>query len=511
MPEVDRLLVPHAAEASWSRVGAIAIPTAFVLATFALASNVVPSADTWWHLAAGRWILQHRAIPHQDPFSFSAAGKPWIAHEYLFEILMFWLHRWGGFAALTLANAVLLMMAFWLVAQCIPGRRTLAYAVTLLAVCSAHPAFALRPQSVSIFFGAAFLWIIHKYFQDHRARRFLLLPCLMLLWVNFHAGYLLGIALVVALGGGQMLDRLVHRETASPRTWSALVAAGIACVAVIPLNPNGFEMLRYPFDVMRMKTTYDIIEWQPPRLTQPAFYPFIVLAALAFFALVSSERKYRPSQFLVYGGALFAALHSARNVPVFSLIAVPLIVEHLRIPDWKAWQKFSPTLRTCAAALLLLLSLTLSVKYTVGGVKFQVSAEHDVFPQAALTYLSQHRLPANVLNDYAFGGYMIWRLYPDYKVYIDGRADLYGDAFVAQYLDMYRAQYVPDAFLQNANVNTVILSPSSYLGTILKIEIPANRWHIAYQDSVATIFVRGSDDSAVAQNTVRALHPEQGQ
>jgi hypothetical protein len=235
----------------------------------------------------------------------------------------------------------------------------------------------------------------------------------------------------------------------------------------------------------------NISEWRPPALEDPHLYPFIALTVLTLLALLFAARKYRPGQFFVYAVFLYLALKSARNVPLFVLIAVPLLAEHLRVPALRPLKKMSSAMATAAAFALLFLSAVACVRYTLRGIAFQSAAERILFPADAVSFLQAHHLSPNVLNDYSFSGFLIWRLYPEYKVYVDARADLYGDAFLAEYLDIYNARINPDAFLDRMQVNTVILSPACDLSRILRMESAANRWRIAYEDHLAIIFVRG--------------------
>jgi hypothetical protein len=464
---------------------------AFCLALFGLCSSAIASADTWWHLATGRWIVEHHAIPHTDPFSFATAGKPWVAHEYLTDILIFLLHRAGGFIALATVNALLLTSAFAIVAHSARAPLWVAYASALFAAFAARPAFALRPQSISLLFGAAFLWIIRRALRKHQPKWLIALPFLMLLWVQLHAGYLLGIAFIGLFLFADLVDWLAQRSNTHPREWLPLIAAGVACVAVVPLNPNGFTMLTFPFFVMRMRINQTIQEWRPANFHDPHLYPFLALAVITLLAMMFSRHRYRAGQFLIYGVLLTAALKSARNLPVFCLVAVFLLAEHLSLPSVTShlWPS-SALLRTTAAIAILAAAGFFCAHASANGLAFQALAEKNLYPLKAVTQIKERHLPPNVLNDYSFGGYMIWRLYPQYQVYIDGRADLYGDDFLERYVAIYNGERDPQPFLDSTHINTVILSPSAGLTTILRMLTVQGSWKLEYEDPVAAIFVR---------------------
>ena len=494
-------------DARFARLSSLCLGLAFYLALFGLCSGAIASADTWWHLATGRWIVNHHAVPHADPFSFATAGKPWVAHEYLTDILMFFLHRAGGFIALAAVNALLLTLAFAIAARAARAPRWLAYAAALFAAWAARPAFALRPQSISLAFGSAFLWIIRESLQRHQPKWLFALPCLMLLWVQLHAGYLLGIAFIGLLLLAEVLDWVAKRGHTQPREWWPLLAAGVACVAVVPINPNGFTMLTFPFFVMRMKINQTIQEWRPPNLHDPHLYPFVALAILTLLALVSSRERYRPGHFLVYAMLLAAAFKSARNIPVFCLVACILLAEQLRLPDLDRFRERAPVpWRTVAAVLVLAVAGYFCAQSAASGLAFQALAEKNIYPRDAVSYLAVHPLPPNLLNDYTFGGYLIWRLYPQYPVYVDGRADLYGDDFLAEYVEIYNAERDPRPFLDRNGINTVILAPSAGLSTLLRMMIVQGSWKVEYEDAHAVVFVRISALKRTAPSREATAH-----
>lgn len=476
-----------------ARYARLFLGLAFGLALFGICSSAIASADTWWHLATGRWIVEHHAVPHTDPFSYATVGKPWVAHEYLTDILMFFLYRAGGFIALATANALLLASAFAIVALSSRAPRWLAYAAALFAAFAARPAFALRPQSISLVFGAAFLWLIRRSLQDHQPKWLIALPCLMLLWVQLHAGYLLGLIFLGLLLAAEIMDWLCKRSATRPREWLPLIAASVACVVVVPLNPNGFTMLTFPFFVMRMKINQTILEWQAPNLHDPHLYAFLGLVLATFVAMLLSRDRYRPGQFLIYAVLLAAALKSARNIPVFCLVAPLLLADHLWLPQSAhALPRLTSRVRVVTATVLLAIAAYFCAHAAADGLAFQAMAEKNQYPREAVSYLAEHHVPKNVLNDYTFGGYLIWRLYPEYQVYVDGRADLYGDDFLLNYVAIYNGERSPQPFLDTTRIDTVILAPSAGLTPLMRLLTAQGSWRLVYEDVHAVIFVRNS-------------------
>lgn len=472
----------------------------FLATCLGICSGAIASSDTWWHLATGRWIFQHHAVPHQDLFSFTVAGKPWIAHEYLTELGMYLLHRAGGFALLSVLNALLLTLAFWLVLQRCKGRPWVNVAVVLLAAWAALPGFAIRPQSITLLFGAATLWIVDEYLryseqgQERVGRRvLLLLPLMTLLWAQMHGGFLLGAGLLGAIVLTECVDWFCKRGGAGPETWLALGATGVACLVLALLNPNGFALLRFPFDVMGMKSNAMISEWQRPALELPQFYPFVGLVVLTLAAMMFSPKRYRPGQFILFSLFVYAALRSGRNIPIAAIVLAPLAAEHLR-SGWllARLDRISATTRYATVSALAIIAAGFGVYGVVKGVRFQQSAEEKIFPSRAVTYIAEHHLAPNLLNDYGYGGYLIWRLYPEYKVYVDGRADLYGDSFLKDYIDLHNGQTNPKPVIARDQIRTVILQRSSTLAGLFYMMTGNNSWRLVYDDGNTVVFVPGT-------------------
>jgi hypothetical protein len=408
---------------------------------------------------------------------------------------MYWIHHLGGFTALALVNAALLAFAFWLLYRSSEGPEWMRVTAIVIGAWAARPGFALRPNTITFVMGAAFLFVARQYLRDGRALRLAWLPVLTVVWVQMHAGYYLGPALLLAVATAELIDSLARRSQVERSRLARLVIAAAACVAVVPLNPNGAAMWRYPFAVLTMKSNRFIAEWQAPQLERSLFYPFISLALLTLLAMMFSRERYRPGQFLMFAAVLAMALRSGRNIPIFVLIAAPLLAEHARVAWARKFCSKSARSRRAWAYGVVATCAVGCVMQTKAAIEFHRDAESALYPKAAVDYLVEHNLKPNLLNDYAYGGYLIWRLdsenhAPAYKVLIDGRADLYGDAFVLPYFDIYMGFENPEPLLTNAKINTVLLSPNCGLAGLFRIKTGNDSWQLIYEDRRAVIFAR---------------------
>ena len=460
-----------------------------LLGVFAFCVPAIPSADMWWHLSTGRYVLQNHSVPHSDPFSATIAGKPWTAHEWLSGVIFYFLYSQLGSAGPLLLTAFVLTMAFWFAYLRSGGLLLVRVLALVLGVSAASPIFSVRPQIFTYLLASVFLFVLSRYFETGSYKFLILLPLLTVLWVNLHGGYVLGLTLILLFAAGAVADWLVGQADAltTRRRVGLLLLACVACLIVVPLNPNGFAMFTYPVATLRAwGSQTDIMEWRSPDFHLPIFHPLAALMLLTVAALALSPKRPRPCQVLVFVFFLFTALYAMRNLPFFVLVAFPLLAEYTLLPIGKL-----PTLRfrlqKLVQAAALLLAAVGCGKIVSSRIARELDWEQSRFPARAASFLDAQKLPARLFNSYDFGGYLIWRLYPRYQVYIDGRTDLYGHAFFENFLQVYQVSIDPRSTLDGHGIRTVLVEPSSRLAGFLRTQ---NDWRLVYQDPVAVIFSR---------------------
>lgn len=383
---------------------------------------ILNDGDTLWQIRAGEWILDHRAIPSTDPFSFTAGEKPWFAHEWLAEVLMALAHRMGGMqgimmlaaAASGLTAAVLLHH----LRRFLPG----IYAVLglIVALSNAAPSLLARPHVLA--WPCLVLWC--GGLVTARARRtapsFALLP-VMLLWVNLHGSFMLGLLLTGAFLVEALLDPAInHRRVLT--SWSAflLAAWGVALV-----NPDGIGGVLFPFHLVGMKSLAWIGEWQATDFSRVQPLELILLAGLALG--LSGTLTLPPMRLLMLLGLIHGALSHARNEQILGLIGALILAEPIgarlaRGPAEAlngAWRGLTAGAAGLAAlALVVRIGMPLAPERT--GAAFAIML--DRVPAAVRA--------RPVLNDYSLGGQLIFH---GERPFVDSRADLHGDAFLTRY------------------------------------------------------------------------------
>lgn len=472
-----------------------------LLVLFILATREVTDPDFWWHLRAGQYIFETRSIPHTDIFSFTFNGREWVTHEWLSEVLIYLLFRVAGWGGLVTAFALIVTGAFALSyyhCEKQGANPFVAWGAVLLGAITTAPVWGVRPQMFSLLLTSIYLYILMNWLRGGTARSVWLLPPLLLMWVNLHGGYVLGLVLITIALAGMVLDGLLEKRGRREVFRRAIVLGLVltVCVVVVPLNPNGLRLFTYPFETLASSVMQENIEeWFSPNFHQPRFLPLAMLMFATFTALALSVKRVRASELLMLCATGYAVLRSGRHLPIFAFAAVPLLAEHaslwIKSQDWtSALFKPESAVSKQQAVLryaVLILALGIGLVNVRKVVARQAETEANYFPASAVEFIRAQNLPDPIFNRYDWGGYLIWKLYPARRVYIDGRADVYGDAFIEEFLRTGKGQGDWRAPLRRFSIRTVLVKPDSPLASLLLKE---DGWSKAFEDSQAVVLIK---------------------
>lgn len=427
------------------------------------ASGLLGDPDTYWHIVVGRWILAHHAVPHADIFSYSKAGAPWVPHEWLAETIFAPLYDGWGWNGLVLVTALSLAATLAILTRALlrwlePVHALAAVAAAwglILAHLLARPHILTLPIMV--------LWFAALVDARERDRAPpLWLAALMALWANLQGGYMFGLVFAALFAGEALL--------AAPNRVARLVVIkqwgtfGVVSLAASLLTPNGFAGWWLPFHLLSMKFALSVlVEWQSPNFqtVQPLEIWLVVALALALGFGVKLPLT-RIAMLLLL---LHMSLAHRRQAEVLGLVA-PLLVA----PAVGAFIR-NRSRRHQAAALFAYAPLV---------------RKPDVYtPSAALNFAAAHDLTGPVFNDYGFGGYLI---FSGVKPFIDGRTDMYGDAFVKRYVEATRGVTgeLP-AMLDQYHATWTLFAAKSPAVTLMD---HLTGWKRVYADDTAVIHVR---------------------
>ena len=469
----------------------------FMLLIFAAAARPISDPDFWWHLRTGQYIAETKTIPYTDMFSTLRFGSEWVTHEWLSEVLMYSIFRVAGFAGLIIFFALIITTAFWTTYRlCLKrtGQPYIAGLVTILCAAATMPTWGVRPQMFSILFAGVFLVILDKYCGNEKTRLIWWLIPLMVLWVNMHAGFAAGIALIGITVVGLALDaRIRHKDSVSSifLRIRRLCLVGVLAGTAVLLNPNGLRIYSYPIETLKSQAQMRYIqEWRTPNFQDPTFLALLILILLMFCVLALPNKRPRPSEMLIVIATLAATLRSARNVPFFALVAAPTLASQLW--SWFSVHRkskssgFAPVLSVLIFVILPAIVAVISVRRAVAR---QPQVEAENFPVAAVEFIKSQNISQPIYNEYHWGGYLIWKLYPQYRVYIDGRADVYGDAIMEEFFVVHDGEQAWRTPLDKYGIRSVLVEPNTAIATLLR-EDPA--WQKIFEDQQAVIFIRST-------------------
>ena len=472
------------------------------LGLFAMAARGVHDPDLWWHLRAGQEIVTSHHVPHQDIFSFTRYGHPWVAHEWLTEIFLSLIFRAAGWTGLMLAFAGIISATFLLLYRQCAGKPYIAGLVVALGALATIPSWGVRPQMISLLLATIFLGLLRaaESGEARDLRRLWWMPGLMVLWVNLHGGYLLGPALMGITLAGWAVQAWLGLDSwpEARRRLRQLGLALAACLAVIPLNPNGWEIYRYPFQTLESKAMMQyIVEWASPNFHSTDFKPLLGLLLLTWLVVALARKRPSPTQLLLLLATAYGALYSTRHVPIFMLVAVPILAQGVQdLAGQRQW--FREAAESPLAPMKLSVNLVLVVAIAaMAGVrvhqlsKNQAKDQAKIFPEAVTAFLLRDHPPAPMFNYYDWGGYFIARLYPTYRVFIDGRADVYGK-LMDTFSETSRGQGNWREGLEKYGVNTVVVPPTTGLAALLRLDAG---WKKEFEDKQAVVFVRAAPAS----------------
>ncbi len=408
-----------------SREGLI-IAAVAALAVYGLAllsPAIFNDADTYWHVRAGQWMLAHHAVLSTDPFSLSFAGKPWETQEWLAEIGMagaFQAFGWSGVAVLTglsmalAAGLLALYLARWL--EPVP-----CIVVLVLALGCVMPDYLARPHILALPFLVAWIIGLANAAAARRAPHWTLLP-VMAVWANLHGSFIFGIALIFPFA----LEAARGDRAAFARIAKAWGLFAVGAVAAALLNPRGVSGLLFPLQLMHLKSLSAIGEWQSPDFHK--LNPMEIAVLTAVFFLIWRGVRLPVVRLLVLLGLFHLALQHARYDMLLGIAGAILLAEPVGMslrggaPSRTPWRYQGVAIAGLAAAMLVCATIRIAwpVRRTDGPGS----------PISELAALPPSVAAQPVFNNYAFGGLLI---FDGIKPLVDSRADLYGDAYLADY------------------------------------------------------------------------------
>jgi len=484
-------------------IGNVVFVSIFLVLLLGLGSGngLLYDGDTGYHIRAGEEILKNWQVPDHDIFSAHLPPMKWTAHEWLSEVILATLFKISGLTGIVVFFAVLLAATHWLLYFILTKRSTnlaLVTIITFLATATSSSHWLARPHAFSLLFTVAWYYLLDRFQYDNRATlRYL--PILMIFWVNLHGGYFFGIVLVFLYLGGNFLSSLFSPPRDS-KVYREKIKSLLFCltftVMACGINPLGFKILAFPVQMVSNRFLMDrVIEFLSPNFHEALPFEYMLLVTIGALALSRA-----PLNFIECGLLLMVshmALYSARYMSLFAVIVAPILLkcgESVLANSTVVVGRFLQTRnrnlmeidKNVNGYIWPIGTILLVVGLGLAG-RLHFTFDEKRFPVAAVRFLDREPVKGNMFNNDEFGDYIIFSAWPRYKVFMDGRSDMYGEKLGAAYLQVANVQPGWKEVLTHYKIGWVIFDTNSPLTTALNGDPD---WFPIYTDEVATIFVK---------------------
>lgn len=483
------------------RLYALLVFAALPLSALVLTNKADP--DLWMHLRAGRLMVETHDAPRQDPFSFAIEGKPWVDHEWLFQLLAFGIFAGFGAAGLMAAKGLVGAATMGCIygaassrAESLPVRAFVFLASSAVVVCLG---FTVRPQIFTLL-GCALILYIHQLSRKGGARESRALdlaPLILIPWSWFHGGFAAGAALFALIAIG---------EAVNGRPRGKMLANLLFSLGLTAVNPYGFALWGKVVEMLTGPTLGRfIVEWRPFWASGVGLYRgvivfFAVLLAVAFAA--DDKRRENSSEWLLAAAGLAASILSVRHLLLLGILAVPALAlgfEKMRLRSAKTEDPNPMVLKLFGGSVVALFAvLTLWIFYEVPvreGVPLGalVYGEKEpgwlVYPKGAAEFLNARGFSGKVWSDATVGGYLVWHLKLASRVFLDGRTDLYPADVLTDYSAAMAAAPGWESILARRAPDLLLLPVTVPLAAAAQ---ESGAWHAVYRDPDYVALERGA-------------------
>ena len=513
------VIVPSSARAAWVRwvipsiADIIFIALIGVFGFSPLSARLLNDADTGWHIINGQLILAAHSVPRTDSFSYTRAGQPWFAWEWLYEVVIAAIHQVAGLNGVVLFTAVIIAATFALLFRFVlrrTGNGVVALCLTLLALSASQIHMLARPHVLSWLIVVLWAEVLYR-FEEGKRSALCWLPPLMLLWVNMHGSFILGLALIFLFGCAQTWEFQFNRSAESWRKLKDLAIAFCVCAGVTFVTPYGYKLYVHVFQFLSNRYMMNLIsEYLSPDFHWAGLLYFEIFILLVGLGLAIARERITSTDCFVLLFSLHAGLYAVRNVPVSAILMSfaigPMLAGAIRArhdqPNWlyrvAVWgenlKKDMTELEQCfrrhylaTAAVILSAAIALN-----GGrvASAQVMSEHfseKKFPVKAAEFMAATGIRDHFFNTEDWSGYLIYKLYPGTKVYADSRFDFYGEDFAKECQTISTGAEHWQVPLDKYQVKWVLIAKSLPLSSVLR---ESKAWKLQYDDGLAMIYQR---------------------
>jgi hypothetical protein len=493
MKRLARFLLPSIAEMVFLSV--------FLLVALQHGQALLRDGDTGYHIRTGEFIIKNGTIPERDIFSFRSPPIPWVTHEWLSEVIMALVHHASGLTGVVVFFAFIIATTYLLLFRMLRQESQdvlLGALIVCFAAVSSTPHWLARPHIFSLALTVIWYHLLNDFQYRHKNRLFWL-PLLMVLWVNLHGGYIVGIFLLGVYVAGNLVSSITDRGLNAERylrNAKSLLLIMTACILVSMINPQGYHILLFPFKVTSDKFLMDHVqEFLSPNFHEPLPFKYLLLLLIAIIA------RSRPTvnwiELILVLTFTYMALYSVRYITLFAIIIGPILIKLIdqmkqelstrvrRFLDERS-RRFSQIEEQTSGYFWLMVGVIAVISLGVAG-SYQYAFSQKSYPVSAVEFLKKENVIGNTFTHDDFGDYLIYAAWPQRKVFVDGRTDMYGSERLKEYLTLAHAMPGWKEIVDKYAFSSILFDTHSPLANAL---VEDRNWHLIYSDPLASIFLR---------------------
>lgn len=501
-------------------VGNIIFLSIFLHFSFFTGQGLLADGDTGYHIRAGQYILENFSIPKHDIFSYHTPPIPWIAHEWLSEVIMAWIHNYFGLNGIVFFFSFLISLVFYILFRFIrahDGNIIISTLLVILAALISSLHWLARPHIFSWFLMLIWYFLLDEH--QYRDRNILLfMPFIMLLWVNLHGGFVIGFLFLGIYFLGNLIGAITsdgeNRNVCKKKAKYYFVITAL-CLVTILINPYSFQILPFPFAIISNKFFMDnVAEFLSPNFHSPEVLNFEILLLFTIIIFVFSVRRLNLIEIFLFIIFTHMSLYSIRNIPLFSLIIPPILIRKIDLltqqNNTKIFAKFNNKSKKyadidqiCKGFLWPGIGVLLPILgFAFGNVNF--TFDEKIKPTNAVEFIKKENIKGNMFNNDEFGDIIIYSAFPQYRVFFDGRSDMYGVEKFKEYKKVFNFKPGWEDIFEKYKIKWVFFDSDSPLSRYL---LERSDWKLIYSDKVANIFLKNIPENAYLIEKFKDVKP----
>jgi hypothetical protein len=454
-------------------------------------------SDIGRDITIGNYILGNHKIPNTNILSFTKPDEPRPPYEWLAQVLFSISNRLLNLDGVVLLTALIIAAGFSVVYFDSQNRSSLPITSLILTLWSAAASsihWLSRPHIFSFLFFAIWIQWLER-IRNGRKFPLWVFPGLMLVWANTHGGFLFGLLAWFAYFGGWLWEW--SRRTADKMIGRNLFIIGGSSLVASIITPDLWQNWHGVLNNNNIYILSHTSETLPPNPFIPGTLPFFGLLGLTLLMFINNKRRTAANQYFLLFGFGLISLTMARNIPFFVISTVPILsvwIENFSniVPAWSTLEngflKIDAKLQSYFWSILIVLaSVGLMASYQFRNLSYIYQFDAKKFPVEAINWVADHPLKGNMFNDFNWGGYILYRLWPSEKVFIDSQSDFYGETITRRYASILNGEENWDKELEEFNVDWIIVSPQTGLSKVVNNN---SFWQLTYHDAVTVIYVR---------------------